>query len=140
MVEIRDLILAQRKKATVLVSSHVLSELETMCDSVVFMQDGRCTKQGSMAQVVGKATRVRFELAVQPPLEALKAALSGCELTWKEPHLLVSAAEGRSLVDVNRQVLRFLVEADIGVVAVTPGDTLEGAYLASRAAGAGPER
>ena len=46
---------ARERGATVLVSSHVLSEVERVCDRVAILHEGRIVAQGSIGEVVGEA-------------------------------------------------------------------------------------
>jgi ABC-2 type transport system ATP-binding protein len=62
---------------TILVSSHLLSEMELLADDVVIIAAGRLVQQGTVAQVVGSMAeggRVRVRT---PQAEALTGALAG---------------------------------------------------------------
>src|SRR5690606_33106172 len=48
VVRMRDVFASHRRKRTLVVSSHNLLELEALCDHVVFIERGRCTRTGSM--------------------------------------------------------------------------------------------
>ena len=45
---------ARERGATVLVSSHVLSEVERVCDHAAILHEGRVAAQGSIAELVGE--------------------------------------------------------------------------------------
>lgn len=52
--DVRDLIVRLRSEGvTVLLNSHLLSEVETVCDHVAIMDRGRIVRSGSMAEVTG---------------------------------------------------------------------------------------
>ncbi|MSQ43032.1 MAG: ABC transporter ATP-binding protein [Chloroflexi bacterium] len=60
--DVRDLIVRLRSEGvTVLLNSHLLSEVETVCDHVVIMDRGRIVRAGSMADV----TRGHLEVEVR---------------------------------------------------------------------------
>jgi ABC-2 type transport system ATP-binding protein len=66
---------------TVLVSSHLLSEMQTLADDVVILAAGRLVRQGPMADVIESmsgSARVRVRT---PEPEKLSAALAGPEVT-----------------------------------------------------------
>lgn len=71
-IEFRDLlrILTQQKRA-VLISSHILSELEEICDGVAIIEHGRLVAQGSVAAVKAQA-RAGLATQVQDPDHAIR--------------------------------------------------------------------
>jgi len=80
--QVRDLILEQRTAGrTVLFSSHVLSDVEAICDRVVILDRGRSAGTGLLADLLADETP-GLELTVEgatPELSERLAAL-GCEL------------------------------------------------------------
>ena len=69
---IRDL--AQRKGVNVILSSHVLPDVETACDRVVVLHQGRVVAQGPIAELKGTSRRA-FELRVKGDLARFVAGL-----------------------------------------------------------------
>lgn len=132
VVDIRRIIVEHRGRATVLVSSHILSELETMCDHAIFLERGRCTRQGPMSELTGRDTVVRFLLNRRPDLEALGAAMKNCRLSMDDATLTIRAPSDQSVADTNAVCLRWLLDHGIGVLSLVSGESLESAYLASK--------
>ena len=53
-VEIREVLLRMRERGTaIFLNSHLLSELETVCDRVAIMLDGTVRRQGTPAELAG---------------------------------------------------------------------------------------
>ena len=129
VVQIRQLIVEQRGQATLLVSSHILSELESMCDYAVFVERGVVVRQGSMEELTAKSSVVRYTLSREPDLNALGASLLGSTLDWSAPCLTVRAPKSQTVEETNRACLRALLDMDIGIVKVDPGHSLEAAYM-----------
>jgi ABC-2 type transport system ATP-binding protein len=78
VVEIRDLVRGLRGTRTVLFSSHILSEVEALCQRVVVIARGRVVGEGTPAELnqrLGRGTRVRVR--VDGPPAAVVAALAG---------------------------------------------------------------
>ena len=72
--EVRDLIRQLRADGvTVFLNSHLLGEVEMICDRVAIVDHGRVVREGSLAEVVGGAPEVR--IAVDRADAALLAAL-----------------------------------------------------------------
>jgi ABC-2 type transport system ATP-binding protein len=102
IVEMRDLM--KRLKAeghTVLISSHVLHEIEQICDRIAILDKGRVVVQGRVADLLGG--RDVLEVHVEPLAEAervLREAGIG-EVTLDGDRLLVAAPQLRA-ADVTR--------------------------------------
>jgi ABC-2 type transport system ATP-binding protein len=61
VVEIRDLARGLRGSRTVLFSSHILSEVETLCERVVVIARGRIVGEGTPAELGERLGRTRLE-------------------------------------------------------------------------------
>ncbi len=72
----------QKQGKTLLISSHILSELAEMCDTMLFMDAGCIIRSGTLAELSGEeGLRFRMELAGDPaPFAAWLAARAG----WSE--------------------------------------------------------
>jgi len=90
---------------TVLVSSHLISEIEQICDHVVMIRGGRLVHQGPVAAL--QATQQR-DIIVAPEhdddLDKLARILeaAGCTVTVQNATVLVEGANGPSAADLNR--------------------------------------
>jgi len=84
---VRDLIASLRGRMTVLISSHILPEIEMTCDRVLIINQGRVVAQGTPAdlrrEILGRST---YQLEVAGDVAVLPAALAGIE-----PSLRVTA-------------------------------------------------
>ena len=67
IVEVRELIKRLPERGTTaLVSSHLLAEVELMCDSAAIIDRGRMVAQGRIAELVGRQGGAGFSVAVEP--------------------------------------------------------------------------
>lgn len=132
VMRMRDIVRRRRGAITLVISSHVLSELEAVCDHVAFLELGRCVRQGQMDEVTGRTRRVRVVLAKAPALVDVVAALPGLRprLEGASVHLLVP--EGETVASVNRRVLPGLISAGMDVLEVSLGEGLEAAWMEGR--------
>jgi ABC-2 type transport system ATP-binding protein len=110
----------------VLVSSHLLAEVEQTCTHVVVMHKGQKVADGPVADIVGDSPSVQFDVSDIPRAARVLAGLRGVQA--------VPAEDGRGLiVDVNgtprADVVKALVTAGIGVDRVAPRRRLEDAFL-----------
>src|SRR5881398_13010 len=71
--EVRDLIAALRSEGkTVFMCSHILSDIEVLCDSVAILKGGRLAHAGSLDELRSRETRVVEVIATDAAAEALK--------------------------------------------------------------------
>ncbi len=129
VVQIRKLIVSQRGEATLLVSSHILSELESMCDHGVFMQQGKVVRQGTMAELTSANSIVRYTVTRKPAMAVLELGMQGCTLAWQEPVLTVRAPQSQAVEETNAMCLRLLLDQSVGILEVDTGHSLETAYM-----------
>jgi len=77
--EIRDLLLdlARAEKRTVILSTHVLAEIEAICDAVVVINQGEVVAQGTIEQLRSASASLRVHVA--HPTPKLLSELRGIE-------------------------------------------------------------
>ncbi len=110
---------------TVLVSSHLLSEVEQICDHVAVMSKGRLVMVGSVSDLLGATTSVYLE--VDDLLGARQVLDAIGEVRKVSP-------EGRGLsLELDgierKKVVAALVEAGVGVETITTRHQLEDAFI-----------
>jgi ABC-type multidrug transport system ATPase subunit len=129
--EMRRLIKSLPERGTtVLVSSHLLGEVQLMCDRVTIIHQGRMVADGSLGEVLAEAGGgARFEIVVAPG-DATRArdvlAAAGVASEASTSARLTVAGDARSGADLNR----LLVEAGIYAEELRRGDaSLEDVFL-----------
>ncbi|HVO68801.1 MAG TPA: ABC transporter ATP-binding protein [Aggregatilineaceae bacterium] len=126
MHEIRGFIreLVDKHGKTVFLSSHLLSEVEQVCDRVAIIHMGEIVREGAVKELLAGKSNLRVEAA---PLDRAAAVL--------RDHWTVSANGQWLTVDAGREdvpdVVRRLVESDVDVYEVaSQRQTLEEYFLA----------
>lgn len=133
VASMRDLLLDIRAQGrSLIVSSHVLSDLEVICDHVVFMEAGRCLRSASLSEVTNRETILNLELVRAPNLEAISKRLPGVRAELQGERLTVYGASQTSAAELSDLVLPALLELGTSVVGMSTGRSLESAYLSSR--------
>lgn len=130
----RDFLLAKRPEQTLIISSHLLDEVEAVCDDVAFIDQGRLTQQAGLAVLTRRdqAVRIRFEGEVSLPgiLRALEGRNVDARVAGEE--LLLSADDERMTVgELNALVLPVLLAQGVRILEVSRGHTLADQYLAT---------
>ncbi|MDQ1532106.1 MAG: type transport system ATP-binding protein [Microbacteriaceae bacterium] len=114
---------------TVIVSSHLLSEIEQTCSHVVVMAKGEKIAQGTVEEIVGTGGAVLIGLVDQADADRATEVLDslpGVELIERTGDGLIVDLDGTS----RARALEALVTAGIGVDQLTPRRHLEEAFLA----------
>ncbi|MEV6736654.1 alpha/beta fold hydrolase [Streptomyces sp. NPDC051104] len=113
---------------TVIVSSHLLAEVEQSCTHLVVMDRGRLLQAGPVKEIIGSGDTVLVGTAapVEEPLVEKVGALSGVASAVRtEDGLLVRLDTGGSA----RRLVAELVRLDVPVESVGPHRRLEDAFL-----------
>ncbi len=117
---------------TVFVSSHLLFEVEAMCDRVGVMAQGRIVAEGAPGTLRGVADRLRVEVddvarAIQIARGLVGATIADLGVpTQGAGAITVTMQENLTAADINAA----LVRAGVRVNALVPvGDTLEDVFL-----------
>ena len=129
---IRNFLRKRRGRQTIVVSSHNLHDIETLCTHVAFVEKGRVSRMSTLEAITRETRRVRYTLSAEPKdMSALVAAVPGATFSWTEAsHALDCALDGteEDVGSVNRKLLPALL-AQTDVLAVSSGQSLEEAYL-----------
>jgi ABC-2 type transport system ATP-binding protein len=103
---------------TVVLSSHILGEIQLICDSVTIISRGRRVAAGPVTEVLaqhsGGGVRVRLEAVTDLPVAAEALTRAGAQVTTHDDHLLVSSVEKPAWVT------RTLAERDLYVSELAP--------------------
>jgi ABC-2 type transport system ATP-binding protein len=130
--EMRGLFVERRGQTTLLISSHILSELEDVCDYAVILERGRVVRQGTMRSLLQMDTQVRLKLTRSPDLDRLRQKLGQLAVEWSAPTLDVRLRGDQPIEAANALLLRELLDQGVGIISLETGQSLEASYLATR--------
>ena len=77
VVEMREVLRQQSEKRTVVVSTHILGDIESTCDHVAFLESGRCVKSAPMKELTRAQSIVKIRLAAPIELADIAEVLDG---------------------------------------------------------------
>jgi ABC-2 type transport system ATP-binding protein len=138
--ELRDLVrqIARERSAGVILCSHLLTEVETVCDEVVILSSGEVVAKGPVGEVIGRAERNVLRVRVPGAMvEDAERALAAIPIVQR-----VSTAEGMpgwlrvefdgaaDTSGINNRVLGALIQAGISILSFEPqGGRLQDVFL-----------
>ena len=110
---------------TVLVSSHILAEVEQVADTVTIIGHGRTLAEGAVADILGGAGAPQVRVTVSSPAQAEDVlTTAGLRVSRDDSHLVVSGADDPA------EITRLLAGHALYVSELTPiRPDLESAFL-----------
>lgn len=137
IIEIRDLIKELGENHTVILSSHILSEISAVCDRILIISHGRIVARDTIENLTASSEGgriisldIRGDMqAVYKVMESLSSAvnttvshgLGGCV------HATVETAPG---VDIREDIFRLFAKHDLPIIEMTTNDvSLEDVFL-----------
>ena len=113
-------------------SSHILADVQQVCDTVGILDQGRLRFQGSIENLLVGSAVPRYVVRLRPPLEPVIEALTSCD--WIADVEATGAGEVTvtvgTLDDAETQLVRALADANARVVSMGPeAVSLERAFL-----------
>jgi ABC-2 type transport system ATP-binding protein len=133
--QIRDLIHALKERATVVVSSHNLAEVQELCDHVAILDRGRLVAAGTVAELTSdsRVLDLRLSRVLESGEIALLANLAGVVSVDVDDApdytLKLDLSDGLDWNDVVASVLRALLDANVVPRSLREGQSLEHRFL-----------
>ena len=124
--EILDILLAAREQTTVLFSTHILSDVERICTRAAFLNDGKITMQGTIAELrsMRASDGYMIETAQKEAADTLLKVFDDLQLT-EQNTLVFHGSEERFF-----SVMRYIAENRIPVQRMEHMEpTLESLFL-----------
>ena len=136
IIEMRSLIRELGKKHTIILSSHVLSEIEAVCDKIIIIDHGKIAAQGKISELTGSGKGTRMiriqaegrEQSIYSVLKNIDSVVNVFKKGEVEKGCYEFAVESRT--DIRRGLYRAVSKADFTILLMQPqGHTLEETYL-----------
>jgi ABC-2 type transport system ATP-binding protein len=134
IVDMRELVRGLRGQHTVVLSSHILTEISQTCDRILVMQEGRIVGSGTEDELTsGLSKEHKLSVHVRGPREKVQKVLDGLEAgDFKviEVHEDVLRLEITTSGDIRAALSRAVVESGLDLLGLTRvQDQLETTFL-----------
>jgi ABC-2 type transport system ATP-binding protein len=122
-IEIRELLRElKRMGKTIMISSHILSELEEICDHIGIIEHGRMVFSGTLEEILprlGIQSKVHVKVVNNPnkAVELLTALPQIKKVGINGDNIVVTFNEGQ---DGDGIIARTLVNADLDIISIQP--------------------
>ncbi len=138
IVDIRDLIANLGRRHTVLVSSHILHEIQAVCNRIIIINQGEIVADGKREDIIKKVTEdARFTVRVAGPRDDVAKTLvkiagidkiidDGVRESGSNDFIIIPKAK----IDVRREVFERLADKKWPIISMVSGQlTLEEVFL-----------
>lgn len=137
IIEIRRLISALGREHTIILSTHILSEVTAVCSSVVIINNGKIAAQGPVSQFSASSGSVnKFLITLAGSKDNCRAALDTVQGINRADFIRIDGTsyvynvESNAGTDVRRDLFHAMAEADIPILELRPvGKTLEEMFI-----------
>jgi ABC-2 type transport system ATP-binding protein len=132
--EVKDLVVEERRSGrTIFFSTHILSDVETLCDRVVILNRGKVVVSGALADLL-RSSAQRTEIVLLSATEEFEQrCVADGHRTRRIRDRLVVEVEGKQKVEA---LLRRALEAELSIAEVTVrSETLEDLFVREAIAG-----
>jgi ABC-2 type transport system ATP-binding protein len=132
--QVTDLVKSLGKTRTIVVSTHVLGDVDRVCDDVGILYRGRLIYSGSIAEMKRRVQGNAIELELDGDGERVVQRASGWELgtewDWQAPILRVTLRDTVPLATAISELLALIASEDIALVSMNTGlNQMEDAFL-----------
>ena len=113
-------------------SSHILADVQEVCDTVGILRNGRLAYQGSVAHLLSERTTPRYLVRLRPPIEQTVEALRQADWVVAVNQLGPDQVriEATSVAEAESSLAAVLAQAQAKVVSLVPeAATLEDVVL-----------
>lgn len=139
-VEVLDLISHMSAQATIIFSTHILADVQRICNKVGVLGRGKLLYQGDLSAFLDENTKPIWNITLKGGMKKAQAALA--KHSWIAEVREIASDKlqitGTSVGEVETQLVKALAAADARVVSIEPLDSdLEHAFLTLTGAGKG---
>lgn len=130
--QVKNLIARQAPRATVVVSSHNLADIQQVCTHGAILDKGRLAKVGTIDELTQRSGQITIELGADanPPLTELRRAFGEGNVSLDGATSLRILFPGEAdAAEMIARALRVLLDEKTPVLGVTRGTSLEDAFL-----------
>jgi ABC-2 type transport system ATP-binding protein len=130
--DVLELVSRLSRRSTILFSSHILADVQRVCDTVGVLREGRLLYQGPLEALLTERVQPAYLVRVRPPIEPVATALRA--QPWAEgvtdaghDQLRVQV---RSVPDAERGIVAVLAGIGVRVISIDPeAPDLESVFL-----------
>ena len=138
IIEIRNLLRTLGKKHTVILSTHILSEVQAVCERIIIIDKGKIIANeltSDITRVLEDSRTLKLKICASPdvvlPLLSGKSGISSAEaLPERDSDSYSYAVKSERGIDVRKAIFRICADANLPLIEMAPvGEELEDIFI-----------
>ena len=125
--EILDILVDSKDETTIMFSTHILSDVERICDSIAFLHQGKLALSGSISDIKKMNTKEEYEVVVQNKEDIPLLQIQFHNAVKMDEYTLKINVDFENSV---KQIMQFLLEKSIAIEKIEKCEnTLENLFM-----------
>ncbi len=135
VLEMRTLISQLRGQHTIILSTHILSEVQATCDRIIIIKEGKMVTQESLSSLREKQAQSRRRISVRVKkmsedlIQELKTLKGVADVVSSPNSILTLSADTGVGSNLNEQVAKKVIDKGAGLVELSESFSLEDVFL-----------
>ena len=133
--KLENLISQLKGKHTIILSTHILSEVQASCDRVIIIKEGKMVTQDSLSSLRSKQQQSRHRISVRVQnisdqlIDELKMLKNIEDVNISQNSMLVLSVLAGSEGNLNEEVAKKIIEMGAGFLELNESFSLEDVFL-----------
>ena len=125
--EILDILVASKDETTIMFSTHILSDVERICDRIAFLHQGKLALSGSIGDIKKMNTKEEYVVVVQNKDDSSLLQMQFHNAVKVDDYTLKIHVDSENSV---KQIMQFLLEKSIAIERIEKCEnTLENLFM-----------
>lgn len=125
--ELLDVLVASKDETTIMFSTHILSDVERICDRIAFLHQGKLALSGSIGDIKKMNTKEEYEVVVQNKDDSSLLQMQFHNVVKMDDYTLKIHVDSENSV---KRIMQFLLEKSIAIEKIEKCEnTLENLFM-----------
>ncbi len=130
--EMKKVIKNAKKKSTIVLSSHILADIEEICDTIGIIEKGKIQFEGSIEEITKAEATINYIISKNIDLTIFDYLKNQYEIKFDSDKKKLKINYNSTEVNiekVNSEIINILLKKGVGIIEIKKGDSLEKGFL-----------
>lgn len=125
--ELLDILVASKEETTIMFSTHILSDVEKICDNIAFLHQGKLALSGSISEIKKLNTKEEYEVIVQNKKDIILLQDEFSNTVKTDDYTVRISSETENSI---KQIMQFVLAKSIAIEKIEKCEkTLESLFM-----------